>query len=130
MIKAWHLLRVALGVIFFVFGINGLVGFLPPPELSPEGQALLNSMVNSGYLFTLVKATEIFAGFLLLSNRFVPLALVALAPITVNILFFHLFLDRSGLPISVFLLVSNITLAFGMKRTFKPFLKAKNHIEF
>ena len=53
----------------------------------------MQAMIRTGYLFYIVKGTEVVAGALLLSGRFVPLALVVLSPVLVNILLFHAFLN-------------------------------------
>jgi putative oxidoreductase len=42
-------------------------------------------------------------GALLLIGRFVPLGLTLLGPIIVNIVLFHIFMDRSGLLIALFI---------------------------
>jgi uncharacterized membrane protein YphA (DoxX/SURF4 family) len=83
-----HVARIVLGLVFFVFGLNGFFHFLPQPPSPPGVEGFLQLMTGS-YLFTLVKATEVAVGALLLSNRFVPLALTLLAPVTVNIVLFH-----------------------------------------
>jgi len=93
--------RVLLGLVFFVFGLNGFLHFLPPPP-PPESAARFFELMTGSYLFTLVKTTEVTVGALLLSNRFVPLALTLLAPVTVNIVLFHATLEPAatlGLPI-------------------------------
>jgi hypothetical protein len=41
--------------------------------------------------------TEVIGGVLLLSNRYVPLALTLLGPVIVNILSFHMFLDSENM---------------------------------
>jgi len=66
--------RVVLGLVFFVFGLNGFFNFIPPPPNGiPEGAAALaGAMMKSGYLFQLVKGTEVIVGVLLLSNRLRP----------------------------------------------------------
>jgi uncharacterized membrane protein YphA (DoxX/SURF4 family) len=87
-----HVARVLLGLVFFVFGLNGFLHFLPQPPPPPSAAGFLQLMVGS-YLLTLVKATEVTVGLLLLSNRFVALALVLLAPVTVNIVLFHATLE-------------------------------------
>ncbi len=130
MIKAWHLFRVAMGVIYFVFGLNGFFNFLTVPEQAAEGKAFLGALIGTGYMLVAWKSVEITGGFLLLINRFVPLALILVAPITVNIFLYHLFLDRSGLPIGTFLLITNILLAFGFRKIYACLFKAKNHLEF
>jgi hypothetical protein len=48
---------------------------------------------------------EVLAGLMLLTNRYVNLAIVFLGPIVVNILGIHLFVDTSGAPMSIFILV-------------------------
>jgi len=94
--------RIVVGLAFFVFGLDGFLHFIPPPQPGsvPEGaMALATAFAKSGYLLQLVKGTELVAGALLLANRFVPLALVLLAPVLVNILAYHLFLAPSSIAI-------------------------------
>lgn len=85
--------RLLLGLIFFVFGLNGFLHFLPMPQPSPEAGAFLGALAATGYMFPLIKGVEVVAGALLLANRAVPLALVLLAPIAVNIAAYHLVLE-------------------------------------
>ena len=93
--------RVLLGLVFFVFGLNGVLGFLPQPEMNAPSAALMGAFVESGYLMTFIKVAEVLAGFLLLTNLFVPLALVVLAPITLNILAFHAVLAPPTVGMSI-----------------------------
>ena len=64
------------------------------------------------------------SGILFLSNKFVPLALILLAPITVNIVLFHGILDPAGLAVPIVVLVLHLFLANVYKESFKPLLKA------
>lgn len=99
--------RILLGLIFTVFGIIGLFQLGPePPEMSPEATVLMEGMMGSGYLWPFVKITEIVCGLLLLTGRFVPLALTVLAPIVLNIIAFHLFADLSGAAVVGFLVLA------------------------
>jgi uncharacterized membrane protein YphA (DoxX/SURF4 family) len=80
--------RVLLGLMFFVFGLNGFLNFIPaPPPTGLAGQ-FLGAMFVSHYL-SAVFALQLVAGVFLLANRFVRAALVILAPILVNIALFH-----------------------------------------
>ena len=79
----------------------------------------------SGYFFPLLKATEVTAGLLLLSNRFVPLALALLAPVLVNIIAFHAFLAPAGLPIPIVLLAGELYLAWSYRDAFALMLRAR-----
>lgn len=93
--------HVLLGLIFFVFGLNKFLHFMPPPELPAEAGAFMGALQDTGYFFPMLAIVEVVSGALLLARRFVPLALVLLAPVVVNILVFHLALAPSGLPIAL-----------------------------
>ncbi|AKU94938.1 hypothetical protein AKJ09_01602 [Labilithrix luteola] len=106
--------RVVMGLLFFVMGLNGLLQFLPPPkpgEIPPGAMELTLAFARSGYMMQLVGVTQIVVGALLLANRFVPLALVILAPVVVNIIAFHLFLAPQGLPVALVVLALGLYLA-------------------
>ncbi|MBY0472605.1 DoxX family membrane protein [bacterium] len=104
--------RILFGLIFFVFGLNGFLQFMPTPPPPEAAASFFGAMMQTGYFFPLLKATEIICGILLLSGSFVPLALVVLAPIILQIFFFHLFLAPSGLAMAVILGAIEIYLAF------------------
>lgn len=119
--------RVLLGLMFFVFGLNGFLNFIPPPKDGiPEGaMALSVAMMKSGYLMQLIKGTEVVVGLLLLANRFVPLALVVLAPVIVNIVAFHLFLAPTGLPMLVVIVGLHLYLAWTYRHAYRPLLASR-----
>jgi len=124
--KAPTAARILFGLIFTVFGLNGFLSFIPMPPMPEAAGTLLGAMVGSGYLMALVKATEIGVGLLLLSNRFVPLALTIAAPIVLNIVLFHAVLAPAGLLVPVVLLAFELFLAWSYRDAFKPLLQAKN----
>jgi len=120
--------RLLLGLLFFASGVAGLV--MTPPTLTsppmPEGLvALMNGFMKSGYLFQLLKTTETAVGLALLANRFVPLALTVLAPVTVNIVAVHLLLEHSGLPVAAVVLALHGYLAWSYREHYRPLLVAK-----
>jgi uncharacterized membrane protein YphA (DoxX/SURF4 family) len=119
--------RSVLGAAFFVFGLNGFLNFIPPPtEPMPEGAVSLGmAFMSSGYLFQLIKGTEVLAGLLLLCNRFAPLALVVLAPVLVNIVAFHIFLMPPGIGLSLVLAGLELYLAWVYRAAFAPLLTAR-----
>ena len=100
------LTRWFLGIIFFVEGVDGLIHIFPPWPVTPEGQAFLTALEDTGYLWTLVKVTEAVCGLALLANRFVPLALTVLAPVVLNIVLFQLFLGEAFILPFDFLVVA------------------------
>jgi|TARA_B110001469_G_scaffold6104_1_gene6352 ABC-type Na+ efflux pump permease subunit len=64
----------------------------------------MESLNSTGYVLYVVASLELLIGVLLLFKKWVPFALVLLAPIVVNILLFHLFLDVSGMFVAVLML--------------------------
>lgn len=116
--------RLLLGAIFLVFGLNGFLQFLPGPPLSEAGAAFLGGLAASGYMFPLIKGTEVVAGALLLGNRFVPLALTLLAPVIVNIFAFHLLLSP-GLALPGVVLALELYLAWAYRDAFRGVLRAR-----
>jgi putative oxidoreductase len=111
----------------FIFGLNGFLSFIPPPEVTMPDDALafVTALVESGYLMQLIAATHLIVGLLLLINRFVPLALALFAPFIVNSIAFHLFLERSGLPMALVFLALELYLAWVYRAAFRPMLASR-----
>jgi uncharacterized membrane protein YphA (DoxX/SURF4 family) len=85
--------RILLGLIFFVFGLNGFLNFIPLPPAPEPAQKFLMALAETGYMFPLIKTIEVITGLFILINFQVPFALLLLAPIAINIFLFHLFLE-------------------------------------
>lgn len=117
--------RLFLGLVFTVFGLNFFLHFLPMPPAPPRAAAFAGALFASGYLFPLLKTTEVAAGLLLLGGRFVPLALAVLAPIVINIVGFHLFVDPSGLGLALPMVAAEVYLAWTYRAAFAPMLAAR-----
>lgn len=114
--------RILLGLVFFVFGLDGFLHFIPQPTepMSDSAMAFALGLVKSGYMFPLIKGTEVAVGVALLSNRLVALALIVIAPVIVNIVAFHAFLAPSGLAIACALVVLAGYLAWTHRRAYAP----------
>jgi uncharacterized membrane protein YphA (DoxX/SURF4 family) len=117
--------RLFLGLVFTVFGLNFFLHFIPQPPAPPHAAAFAGALFASGYFFPLLKVTEIAAGLLLLGGFFVPLALTVLAPIIVNIIGFHLFLEPASLPLPLAVLAAEVYLAWSYRAAFAPMLHAR-----
>ena len=124
-------MRVGLGGIFLVMGgVNGLFQLVPdhPSSMREPCAAcaqFLQGILSTGYLFPLLKGVELVAGALLLCSRWVPLALVALAPIVLNIFLYHLALDPRGLPLAVLIVLLELGLAWQYRSVFLPLFVAR-----
>lgn len=104
------IIRIILGLALIIFGSNKLFHFLPTE--TPTGLP--------GYIFSVVGFLEVFIGLMLLLKKWVAFALVLLAPISINILLFHLFLGLSGLPAAVAIVVFNGILIYKHWQQYKP----------
>lgn len=116
--------RILMGLMFFVFGLNGFLKFIPNPKTPPpEGaMAFIGALMNTGYMFPLIMGIQLLVGILLLLNRFVPLALALIAPIIVGIITFHIFLAPAGIVPGAIALILELYLAWSYRQTFRPML--------
>ncbi len=119
--------RVIEGLILFVFGVNGISRFyfFQPPPPTPELGSVMGALGSSVYFFPLLAITYIVTGLFLLSGRFVPLALVVVAPIIINIIFLHLFLAPAGIIPGLVLLTCNVFLAWRYRSSFRGVLDSR-----
>jgi uncharacterized membrane protein YphA (DoxX/SURF4 family) len=114
------LMRILLGVILVVFGLNKFLNFIPAPELPENAANFIDSLASTGYVLQVVGVIEILIGLLLLFNKWVAFALVVLVPISVNILLFHLFLDIPGISGALLVTVFNGILIYKLWPKYKP----------
>ena len=92
--------RILLGLMFAVFGSNAFLHFIPMPPMSGPAGAFIGALAATGYIKA-IAALEVAGGVLLLAGRYVPLGLTLLGPIIVNIVLYHVFMDRNGLGMAV-----------------------------
>ena len=115
--------RTLLGLIFVVFGLNAFFNFIPmPPPKGDLAGEFMKALFVSHYLYA-VKCFEITGGLLLLSGRFTALGLTLVGPVVVNILFYHTFLDRSGLPMAIILSALSLFLLWRNRSAFAGLLR-------
>jgi putative oxidoreductase len=115
---ASNVARYLLGTIFFIFGLNGFLHFIPtPPPAGVAGQ-FFAALYLSHYL-VVIFLLQLIPAVLLLLNRYVPLALTLLGPIVFNILFFHILMAPSGLPMAFVVLILWTITAFSVRSAFQ-----------
>ena len=122
---AMIIVRTLMGLLFIFGSVVYFLNLFEPPPMEGAIKTFNEGLGASGYFFNLLKITELVCGILLVIGRFVPLALVILAPVIVNILAVHVFLDRSGLPVAIFLVLAAVFLAYYYRRAFAPLLTPK-----
>jgi uncharacterized membrane protein YphA (DoxX/SURF4 family) len=122
------IVRLLFGACWLFFGLNGLLHFwMPVPKTPPPeaATALANGFAASGYMWQFIAGTEVFAGALLLSGLFVPLALTVIAPIVLNILAFHLYANREGLEVAFVVVALELFLAIAYRKAFAGVLSPR-----
>lgn len=120
--KAQTIARYVLGLIFLIFGLNGFLNFLPQPPLPESALGFLGGLASAGYFFPVLKGTEVISGILLLTGIAAPLALVILAPISIQIFLFHAFLTPglSNLALPLVIVALHITSAIAYWPLYRP----------
>jgi uncharacterized membrane protein YphA (DoxX/SURF4 family) len=122
---ATAIVRIMLGLMFLVFGLNGFLNFMPAPkDLPAEVVSVATGLTNGGYM-SVVAATEIVVAVLLLINRFVPLALALLAPIVVGIITFHVAIAPSTIGPGLVVTAMELYLAWAYRGAFRPMLRSR-----
>jgi putative oxidoreductase len=96
--------RVLLGLVFLIFGLNKFHTFIPAPMPTGLAGQFVGALFVSHYLLV-VASIEVVSAVLLLADRYVPLALTLLGPVIINIFLFHSFLEPSGLPMALVIVV-------------------------
>jgi putative oxidoreductase len=108
--------RILLGLIFLVFSLNYWLKFIPIPAPAAESLAagFMGAIYGSGFL-TFVKVLELVSAVLLLSGRYINLALTLLGPVVVNILLFHVMIKQSDHAPSVVIVILALVVLVGQK---------------
>jgi putative oxidoreductase len=114
------IVRILLGLIYLVFGLNFFFHFLnmPQPVLSKEAMAFEGGLFGAGYFFPFMKVIEILAGLSLLINRFTALFALIIFPVTLNIFLFHTILAPAGAPLGIVMFLLNAFLGFAYRKQY------------
>jgi len=126
--KATIAARSLLGLVFFGFGLNGLLNLFPLPPAQGAAAVFVGGLIASRYFFPLLFVTYLLTGAALLTGRFVPLALTALAPVIVNVAVMHFFVPSSGAELFLAALVTvlEVFLAWSYRAAFRPLLRTRH----
>ncbi|HUA36716.1 MAG TPA: DoxX family membrane protein [Candidatus Binataceae bacterium] len=112
------ILRLLLGLVFTIFGLNGFFHFIPNMPMPAAAGAFLGALAATGYVLPLMFAAQVIGGLLLLIGFAVPFALTVLAPVVINIFFFHANLAPGGLPIAIVVCLIELFLAWSYRSAF------------
>jgi uncharacterized membrane protein YphA (DoxX/SURF4 family) len=115
--------RILLGLPLVIFGLNSFFNFIKPPAdlvMSDKAMNFITALMESGYMGPLIGVTLLVSGVLLLINRCVPFALVFFFPFLLNSVLYHLYLERSGLPMAIILTALELYLAWHHRAAYRP----------
>jgi uncharacterized membrane protein YphA (DoxX/SURF4 family) len=111
--------RMLFGLAFAVFGLNGVLmsvfdkAFMPPPKEMPEAAAsFFQALTNTRFMLPLIGGVQLVSGLMILTGVLTPLGLTLLAPIVVNIVLYHHYVDPNGLGIAYVVLALELFLAY------------------
>ena len=116
--------RILLGLEFAFFGLNGFLNFLkasPPPGVAGQ---FIGAIFVSHYS-VVIFGLQLISGLLLLSGRYIPLALTILAAILVNIVTFHATMAPAGLPMALITVLLWFVVFYSVRRAFAGIFAAR-----
>jgi putative oxidoreductase len=119
---SWWTFRIILGVLML---LGALTHVTNAKEGAMADSAFITAMVNTGYLWPIIGTVELLAAVAILAGRFVPIALIVLAPVTLNILLFHLSQPShpDGIGIALAILLPHLGLAWLYREHFSSLFK-------
>ncbi len=117
------IVRILLGLLYTMSAIVVLFNLVKAPEPTGAVKEFMEGAIATKYLFPFIKITELVCGLLLISGRFVPLATVMIFPVTLNIFFYHLFVDPG--MVGVIVLAMNLFLAYACRKNYSTLLASK-----
>lgn len=117
--------RTFLGLVFSIVPLIVVFMFGPNPPPAPPGLPFaFQHVYYASHWALFVDAVEFAGGVLLLTNRFVPLALTLLAAVIFNITVYHAMIQPNGLPFALVLIACWTVAALPYRSSFAPLLRA------
>ncbi|MEO6916723.1 MAG: DoxX family membrane protein [Chitinophagaceae bacterium] len=111
------ILRILLGFLYLVFGLDHFLHFIPyQPAHTGAAEALKVGLIGTGYIYPMMKSIQVLGGLSLMINRYAPLSAVVLFPISLNVFLFHTILVPSGWLMGVLLIGPNIFLGYAYRK--------------
>ena len=117
--------RYLLGLMFFVFGLNMFLNFIPMGQLPAGVAGQFTAALLAAHYFYVVGAVMAVSGILFLVNRYVGLGLTLLGPVLFNILMYHLLMDLGGIWMGAFATLLWLLVAWEHRRVFERLFAAR-----
>ncbi len=121
--KLTTIVRYVLGLALLFFGLNAFFQFMGPPEMAGPAGEFAAALFATGYMFPIVAIIEIIVGLMFIANKYVALGAVLLAPLSINFVLFHIFLDLPSILFALIIAVLNVYMIADNMSKYKPMLK-------
>ena len=123
--KVVSVVRFVFGVMLIAIGAMAFMNLPIPDFYPPKALNFLRALADTGYMNYFIGIIEILVGLMFATRRYVALGAIVLAPISVNIIVFHLFLDLKSVLPGLVLLALNIFVAWSEWDKYKDLLKSR-----
>ena len=110
--KLVRTIQILFGLFLAFFGLIGYFVALPAPQYNEAALAFFIALFNTGYILHVISIIFVLSALMFIFDRYSAFGAVLLAPVTFNILLFHLFLDITGFHIALVLIILNIYLGW------------------
>lgn len=114
------IIRFILALLLILIGLNKFFHFIPAPDIPEDASQFMGSLQATGYILPALGFVEICIGLMLLFNKWVAFAVLALVPISVNVLLYHLFLDIPHIGIAALVAIINFILIYKLWPKYRP----------
>jgi putative oxidoreductase len=121
----YTIFRVLFGLLLVFSSLAYFFKLFPAPEFVGRMNDFNRGMEAAIYLLPFVKWIELICGICFILNRYLVLAGLVILPITVNILGIHIFLAPEGLPVALFLIITNLLVLVKNRQYYQSLLVIK-----
>lgn len=94
--KLVRTIQIIFGIYLAFFGLIGYFVEMPAPPYNEAGLAFLMALFATGYMIHMISVIFVLSGLMFIFNRWSAFGAILLAPISVNIVLFHVFLDLTA----------------------------------
>ena len=122
--KLFLTVQIIAGLLLVLFGLNGILHFLPAPEGNAAMSAFGGAVYQTGYIFPMMAIFQILAGLAFLANRYVALMSVLVMPFILNAFLAHVFLDMKGIAPSLIIVTFIIITMVKNRKSYSLIFKA------
>ena len=118
--KLVRTVQVILGIYLVFIALSGFFQLLPPPQFNEAATVFFGALFNTGYILPIMQIIFLISGLMFIFDKWSAFGAIILAPITLNILAFHLFLDVMGWWMALIFAIFHIYLLIIHWPRYKP----------